>query len=524
MQSSIQFLGGTVLDFAKNQLVDRYRKKPLPLRPPHKNLNLSTAKALHLIAKSSKPLLVIILFLLSNFLQAQVVINEIMWDELQYLELYNNSGQPVNLSNWTISNKNGLLTTLPNVNFPAGGYFLIEEDEAATFIPSDHLAVLNLGRLTGDHLSLKDAAGLTVDVANRPGMNWFAGMDSPSGVSMERENPDLPGDLSSNWGNSTGNLGGRNGTPGEKNSLLVTSQSSFLIKRVNFRNPPDWVEILCLSDGNNGGGLDIANYYITDLANPDKVIDNVTIRSGETLKITYNSSEPDETSSADGNRNGILDLYTTVNGLVSTDEQIVFVDDNDQFLDAVCWSDGVLANEEAADLNELFLAGEWDSNKADSCIDSRLVVADKLLERKGNEDSNSAADWIIADSGTYNPGTNNDAVDIEPSQSAKISTLKIKPNPVWLDDNNPGKRKAAISFYLANEAKVTAVIYDTAGRLIRKIKRGESMPGGDNQLFWRGRDEFDNSVPVGIYILYLKTTNDGGADQKVKTIVIGRKN
>ncbi len=122
--------------------------------------------------------LIIVFFFLSPAVYSQVVINEIMWDELQYVELYNNTSQAVNLTGWTISNDNGVIAVFPSLEILPYNYFLIEEEEGCTFIPADWIQPLTLNQL-GDCVTLKDNHSQIIDTANQPGMYWFAGQDTP---------------------------------------------------------------------------------------------------------------------------------------------------------------------------------------------------------------------------------------------------------------------------------------------------------------------------------------------------------
>jgi hypothetical protein len=142
-----------------------------------------------------------------------VVINEINWvgsngDGLdEWVELYNTTGAPVDLTNWVIENL-GTGNALPNRDvvitsgiIPAGGYFLIsnhdEDDSRVNVIPDLVTSNVSLNN-GGEQLVLKDDGGVIIDTANGLG-TWFAGSSATPKKTMERINPAGPGTDQLNW-------------------------------------------------------------------------------------------------------------------------------------------------------------------------------------------------------------------------------------------------------------------------------------------------------------------------------------
>ncbi|MEX1997393.1 MAG: lamin tail domain-containing protein [Candidatus Andersenbacteria bacterium] len=155
-----------------------------------------------------------------------VIINEIMWDGVEYLELFNITTADIVLAGWSLQRQQpgGVPKTI--VNFPAGsvisaqGYYLIEKQEAATLAAADlvvpGLTLLNAGEL----VTLLQAEGSTVDVANQLG-SWFAGENNDTGTAMERSRA-ADGTVADNWHTSTAS-GERGGTPRASNSIPVVN-------------------------------------------------------------------------------------------------------------------------------------------------------------------------------------------------------------------------------------------------------------------------------------------------------------
>ncbi len=161
----------------------------------------------------------------------QVVINEIAWagsadsSTDEWIELYNNSNQALDLSNWhidpghTTSNYKILSGTIS-----AHGYFLIEDHESAVSnITADaiiHTSLIN----GGDSLKMYDSTGQLIDTVNGSAGPWYAG-NTTQHATMERIDPSVTADVATNWASSTGGSGAKSsngtailGTPGAVNS------------------------------------------------------------------------------------------------------------------------------------------------------------------------------------------------------------------------------------------------------------------------------------------------------------------
>jgi MYXO-CTERM domain-containing protein len=176
-----------------------------------------------------------------------VVINEVAWSGSvaaagdEWIELYNNTDQPVDLDGWMIVDDQGYAseTTYPisasdcaggDCTIPARGFFLIELDDAAV---SDMDADLQVAALAlddpGDSLTLTDDQDTVIDFldcAEESG-GWYAGASTPEPLSMERVDPAAGGDTAANWASNDPAVaqngvdsGGNavNGTPGQPNS------------------------------------------------------------------------------------------------------------------------------------------------------------------------------------------------------------------------------------------------------------------------------------------------------------------
>jgi uncharacterized repeat protein (TIGR01451 family) len=164
-----------------------------------------------------------------------VVINEVAWSGTlddyndEWLELYNNTAAPIDLSGWTLAAADGSPSIDLAGTIPAHGYYLLErsDDTAVADIPADQIYTGSLLD-TGESLLLKDPGETLIDTANADGGPWPGGTNAsgtPPRASMERLHATQPG-ADANWGTNNGlirrghgkNGTAINGTPKARNS------------------------------------------------------------------------------------------------------------------------------------------------------------------------------------------------------------------------------------------------------------------------------------------------------------------
>ncbi len=141
-----------------------------------------------------------------------IVISEIAWmgtDESTYdewIELYNNSDNDINLTGWSISGEK--LNISLSGTIPGHGYFLLERSNDDS-VPGKDADLIYSGSLpnTGEHLVLK----YNYDAIDNLDMSsgWVAGESiSGSRLSMERIDPGSADMSSFNWKNGEGDIEG----------------------------------------------------------------------------------------------------------------------------------------------------------------------------------------------------------------------------------------------------------------------------------------------------------------------------
>ena len=138
----------------------------------------------------------------------------------EWIELYNATDQPIDLTNWILSSGDGSPSiTFSNKSIPAKGYFLLErtDDNSVPGITADFIYT---GALTdsGENLELKDGNNAIIDAVNCVSSGWFAG-DKTTKQTMERKSSDVSGNDASNWQTSAT----PGGTPKAQNSAGAAS-------------------------------------------------------------------------------------------------------------------------------------------------------------------------------------------------------------------------------------------------------------------------------------------------------------
>ena len=175
-----------------------------------------------------------------------IVINEVAWAGTagnasdEWIELYNPTDSPVDLSGWTLTFGDYAIDLGEAVNtiVQPGGYFLLErtDDDTVSDIPADLIYKGSLTN-TGVVLNLLDATGAVVDMANAAQESgWAAGSIGKVEIpyaTMERIDPTGP-DVAGNWASNNGlitcghDAAGEaiNGTPRAKNSATIVRETT----------------------------------------------------------------------------------------------------------------------------------------------------------------------------------------------------------------------------------------------------------------------------------------------------------
>ena len=167
----------------------------------------------------------------------------------EWIELYNNSAESIDISGWTLSDGDDVAILLSGM-IDGFGFFLLERtnDDSIIDISADQVYIGALDD-QGEILILRDHGGNIIDTANADDGQWPAGSGSPDFLSMERSARSAP-DTDHNWvGNDTVNRNGIdadlnpiNGTPKNPNSGW---ESDVPVVDLSARVPVDRRRLFC---------------------------------------------------------------------------------------------------------------------------------------------------------------------------------------------------------------------------------------------------------------------------------------
>lgn len=79
--------------------------------------------------------------------------------------------------------------------------------------------------------------------------------------------------------------------------------------------------------------------------------------------------------------------------------------------------------------------------------------------------------------------------------AADPSALLCWPKPFTLE--------TTIGFSLLHKERIDLAVYDSTGRLARRLLRGRAMAAGTHRIVWNGRDERGAALPSGVYLIRL---------------------
>jgi len=124
--------------------------------------------------------------------------------------------------------------------------------------------------------------------------------------------------------------------------------------------------------------------------------------------------------------------------------------------------------------------------------------------------------WLCSVSSDQStPGRKN---SVSTTYSDRIE-LKIKPNP-FSPDGDGFQDETVFGYTLPMESNLTIKIYDIKGRLIKTLVDDEPKVSGE--IIWDGRDEENEIVRVGIYVVWAEVSGNSHSQSKVTVVVAKR--
>lgn len=82
---------------------------------------------------------------------------------------------------------------------------------------------------------------------------------------------------------------------------------------------------------------------------------------------------------------------------------------------------------------------------------------------------------------------------------------------------NPSSGRTGLPLRLSAPALVTLSVYDSHGRLVRRVLSGAQLFAGELELTWDGRDEAGRRVPPGLYVAVAQA---GGARSTARIVLV----
>lgn len=123
---------------------------------------------------------------------------------------------------------------------------------------------------------------------------------------------------------------------------------------------------------------------------------------------------------------------------------------------------------------------------------------------------------------SYTGGTPGEANSIYTRVIPAKESLQCSPR-VFSPDGDGVNDRVAISYELpVPKAKVKLVIYDRVGRRVKALLDQEDS-GAKRTIFWDGKDDDDQTLPIGIYIVYLQAVSGREVITSKKTVVLAKR-
>jgi len=106
---------------------------------------------------------------------------------------------------------------------------------------------------------------------------------------------------------------------------------------------------------------------------------------------------------------------------------------------------------------------------------------------------------IVAAGDTFDPPAWWEVVSpvTDPDNPVPTATALVQNYP------NPFNPATTIQYELSGPATVSLRVFDLAGHAVRTLVGGRSMPAGNHEVLWRGRDDSGRMAPGGVYFARL---------------------
>lgn len=437
-----------------------------------------------------------------------ILITEIMFDprtgEPEWVELFNNTENQINLKGWKISDVLSTPTVVPITNtdymFNPKSFLVLTSNNAINnfydTIPSPILYV-SVPALNNDKdgVVVYDNRGAVID-----SVFYFSDWSLPK-KSLERIRFDISSILRENWGASISDSGG---TPGKMNSLSeakIYPPMSLVINEIMYEPLTGFAEYVEVYNASSDT-INIAGW---------KIIEG----SGKTFSLTNNKFNLEPSN---------FFLLTSDSSIFSLFPYLSEYPYN-SFIRITQTSDFSLSNsEDVIILKDAFgntidsvkYSNKWHNPEIDDYKGRSLERINPLLA------SNYEENWSTSTNSSG--GTPLLQNSIFTRTSPLSSKIEISPNP-FSPDNDGFEDFTIISYQLPVEtSNIRIRIFDSYGRLVRTLIDNEPT-SSTGKIIFDGLDNEKRSLRLGIYIVLIEAINQqqGLVELIKKPIVIAKK-
>ncbi|MFZ4589918.1 MAG: lamin tail domain-containing protein [Ignavibacteria bacterium] len=433
-----------------------------------------------------------------------LLINEIMYaptsPEPEWVEVYNNSGAPLNIKNWKISDESGqglpvTITTGDRI-INTNDYLVIAKSNAIVPLHPlmDTTKVIYVSGLPTfnndvDKVIIYNNASVVVDQ-----VMYHSSWGGSSRNSLERISFTRPSQDSTNWMTS---LDCENSTPTRLNSfgsVVVGNRNDLVINEIMF--DPLTISSEYIEFYNNSGKYLNLNGWKATVGSSSLNLFNgckFYIQPGAYLILASDTTLYNRFGNMRGVDSTRIVIFNSSLGLSNSGAMIKISDVLNNTIDSVYYSP------------------KWHNNNLSDTKGYSLERINIGLPTTLPSNWSSCANPL---GGT--PGQKNSIF----IQNNKESSLSVSPNP-FSPDGDGYEDFTIIKYKLkANTSQIRVKIFDVKGRIVRSLSNNQ-FTNSESQIIFDGKDDGGQKLRVGIYVVFLEAVDDmGGTYEQVKTTLV----
>ncbi|MGD8781883.1 MAG: lamin tail domain-containing protein [Ignavibacteria bacterium] len=438
-----------------------------------------------------------------GFEPASMLITEIMYaptgGEPEWIELYNNSNEQIDITNWGINDASSSIKKIAteNITVSPKAFFIVTTDSTSfknTYSIDTKVFETNFGSLgnSGDAVFIYDPLNNIID-SIRYSSDWGGN----NGFSLERVNFENHSQDSTNWSTS---LSYDRATPGIANTvsnITAYSRDQIIINEIMFEPGEDNTEFIEIYN-NSDDYIELGGFNLIDDKNEATQLSPFLYSLPPKGFFILSCDSCLFNNYPDVNENEINITNTSSLGL-SNDEDVILIKD--------------------------FFGNTIDSLKYNTGWHNRNILNTKnrSLERLNpNLSANDASNWSTSVASAGATPCEKNSIFIE--QEISESKISISPNP-FSPDNDGFEDFTSINYSLSKPiAQVRIKIFDSKGRLVRTLSNNQPV-GSTGSIIFDGLNDDGNPLKLGIYILYMEVVDaqNGSTEAFKKAIVVARK-